>query len=76
MFEKMSAGKEEGTSYRTEVSYLEIYNERVKDLLNKNSSHNLKVRDHPTQGPYVQDLGQHLVLEYDQILQLMEKGNV
>jgi len=76
MFEKMSAGKEEGTSYRTEVSYLEIYNERVKDLLNKNSSHNLKVREHPTQGPYVQDLSKHLVLEYDQILQLMEKGNV
>ena len=44
MFHRMSAGKEEGTSYRTEVSYLEIYNERVKDLLKKNSTHNLKVR--------------------------------
>lgn len=43
MFNRMSAGKEEGTSYRTEVSYLEIYNERVKDLLKKNSTHNLKV---------------------------------
>ena len=43
MFNRMKAGKEEGTSYRTEVSYLEIYNERVKDLLKKNSTHNLKV---------------------------------
>ena len=43
MFNRMSAGKEEGTSYRTEVSYLEIYNERVKDLIKKNSTHNLKV---------------------------------
>lgn len=29
----MLTGKEQGASYRTEVSYLEIYNERVKDLL-------------------------------------------
>ena len=50
MFLKMA----EGTTYKVEVSYLEIYNERVKDLLKKNSSHNLKVREHPSQGPYVQ----------------------
>ena len=71
MFQRMV----EGTSYRTEVSYLEIYNERVKDLLEKNSSHNLKVREHPVQGPYVQDLSKHLVMEYKEILRLMEVGN-
>jgi len=75
MFERMTAGKEEGTSYRTEVSYLEIYNERVKDLLKKNSTHNLKVREHPSQGPYVQDLSKHLVVEYRDILRLMDQGN-
>jgi len=79
MFQRMSTGKEEGTSYRTEVSYLEIYNEKVKDLLNfnpkKTSSHNLKVREHPTQGPYVEDLSKHLVMEYRDILKLMEEGN-
>lgn len=71
MFKRMV----EGTKYRVEVSYLEIYNERVKDLLQKNSSHNLKVREHPTQGPYVQDLSKHLVGEYLEILRLMEQGN-
>ena len=71
MFERMV----EGTKYRVEVSYLEIYNERVKDLLQKNSTHNLKVREHPTQGPYVQDLSKHLVGEYLEILRLMEQGN-
>lgn len=75
MFERMTAGKCEGTSYRTEVSYLEIYNERVKDLLKKNSTHNLKVREHPSNGPYVQDLSKHLVIEYKEILRLMEEGN-
>jgi len=75
MFNRMKAGKEEGTSYRTEVSYLEIYNERVKDLLKKNSTHNLKVREHPSQGPYVQDLSKHLVVENRDLLRLMEEGN-
>ena len=55
LFQKMV----EGTKYRVEVSYLEIYNEKVKDLLKKGSTHNLKVREHPTTGPYVQDLSKH-----------------
>ena len=61
--------------FRTEVSYLEIYNERVKDLLRKNSEHNLKVREHPVTGPYVQNLSKHLVMDYNDILALMETGN-
>ena len=71
LFQKMV----EGTKYRVEVSYLEIYNEKVKDLLKKGSTHNLKVREHPTTGPYVQDLSKHLVGEYRDILRLMEQGN-
>lgn len=57
-------------SYRTEVSYLEIYNERVKDLLHRddgNTAHNLRVREHPQHGPYVSDLSRHLVSEYSHI---------
>ena len=52
MFDRMDAGKGEGTTYRTEVSYLEIYNERVKDLLSstEQQQHNLRVREHPTTG--------------------------
>lgn len=33
LFKKMDEGKAVETTYRTEVSYLEIYNERVRDLL-------------------------------------------
>ena len=36
---------------------MEIYNERVRDLLRPASSkqlHNLRVREHPTEGPYVE----------------------
>jgi len=37
-------------------SYLEIYNERVRDLLRRKSSqtYNLRVREHPKDGPYVE----------------------
>ena len=33
------------------------------------------MREHPSQGPYVQDLSRHLVVEYRDILRLMEQGN-
>lgn len=71
----MCQGKAKGTTYSTEVSYLEIYNERVKDLLTKDHSHNLKVREHPKQGPYVEGLSKHLVGDYPGILDVMNRGN-
>lgn len=75
MFNRMHQGKEIGTTYRTEVSYLEIYNERVKDLLKGNQTHSLRVREHPKQGPYVEGLSKHLVMDYDDIVGLMARGN-
>jgi hypothetical protein len=39
-------------------SFMEIYNEKVRDLLDSNSGknvvHNLKIREHPKDGPYVE----------------------
>ncbi|KAH0514643.1 Kinesin-like protein KIF16B [Microtus ochrogaster] len=65
-------------SFRTEVSYLEIYNERVRDLLRRKSSKtfNLRVREHPKEGPYVEDLSQHLVQNYSDVEELMDAGNI
>lgn len=78
LFLKMQVSKQSGSSFRTEVSYLEIYNEKVKDLLNSKCSeygNNLKVREHPKTGPYVQDLTKHLVTDYSDVQELMAKGN-
>ncbi|KAK2180712.1 hypothetical protein NP493_430g03035 [Ridgeia piscesae] len=74
LFEQMQESK---VTYRTEVSYLEIYNERVLDLLRgpKDQHQNLRVREHPKEGPYVQDLSKHLVVNYDNVQQLITKGN-
>ncbi|KAJ0173450.1 hypothetical protein K1T71_010599 [Dendrolimus kikuchii] len=76
LFSRVAAGKESGASYRTEVSYLEIYNERVKDLLATDAGHSLRVREHPKLGPYVQDLSKHLVSDYDDIQECMHRGNL
>ncbi|CAF0990027.1 unnamed protein product [Adineta steineri] len=69
--------------YTVEVSYMEIYCERVRDLLspkksqstNVGSSHNLRVREHPIMGPYVEDLSRLLVTSYDDISRLIDEGN-
>ncbi len=51
------------TTFSVEVSYMEIYNEKVRDLLNPRSKGGLKVREHPILGPYVEDLSA-LVVRY------------
>ncbi|WVR08515.1 hypothetical protein IAU60_005570 [Kwoniella sp. DSM 27419] len=62
-------------SYTVEVSYIEIYNEKVRDLLNPKNKGNLKVREHPSLGPYVEDLSKLLVENYGQMMTLMDEGN-
>jgi kinesin family protein 1 len=62
-------------SATVEVSYLEIYNERVRDLLNPKTKGNLRVREHPVMGPYVEDLAKLAVTSFEQIEGLMDAGN-
>ncbi|XP_051677982.2 stAR-related lipid transfer protein 9 isoform X3 [Oryctolagus cuniculus] len=65
------------SSCRIKVSFLEIYNERVRDLLKQSDqrkSYTLRIREHPEMGPYVQGLSQHLVTSYKQVIQLLEEG--
>lgn len=66
--------------YTVEVSYMEIYCERVRDLLSPKKSpttgsHNLRVREHPIMGPYVEDLSRLLVTSYEDISRLIDEGN-
>ena len=49
---------------------LEIYNERVQDLLipiAKRPREGLKIREHKTQGVYVEGLSKHPVSTYEMI---------
>ncbi|XP_052001171.1 stAR-related lipid transfer protein 9-like [Xyrauchen texanus] len=67
----------DGQSCRVEISFLEIYNERVRDLLRgveQKKPVPLRVREHPEKGPYVQGLSQHVVTDYKQAVDLLEVG--
>ena len=54
---------------------MEIYCERVRDLLNPKNTGNLRVREHPLLGPYVEDLSKLAVTSYPDIHELMDEGN-
>ncbi len=54
---------------------MEIYCERVRDLLNPNNNSNLRVREHPLLGPYVEDLSKLAVTSFEDINDLMNEGN-
>ncbi|XP_044263302.1 kinesin-like protein klp-20 [Tribolium madens] len=56
-------------------SYLEIYNEKVRDLLHKDDTCALRIRQHPKKGPYVQGLSSHPALDSSTLLRLLSTGN-
>jgi hypothetical protein len=47
----------------------------VRDLLNPKNTGNLRVREHPSLGPYVEDLSKLVVGSYDEMMTLMDEGN-
>ncbi|XP_035378233.1 kinesin-like protein KIF1B isoform X11 [Electrophorus electricus] len=75
LFEKINDSTDEDLSYSVEVAYMEIYCERVRDLLNPKNKGNLRVREHPLLGPYVEDLSKLAVTSYTDIADLMDAGN-
>ncbi|KAM9707994.1 uncharacterized protein stard9 [Menidia menidia] len=77
LFRAEHAFPDQQNSSRVEISFLEIYNERVRDLLRggeQKKRTSLRVREHPEKGPYVQDLSQHVVSDCKQALDLLEEG--
>ncbi|CAG0913138.1 unnamed protein product [Notodromas monacha] len=67
---------ESSDSSKVEVSYMEIYNERVHDLLDPYGHHQaLKVREHQILGPYVDGLSKAAVTSYEDVEMLIQEGN-
>ncbi|XP_034948147.1 kinesin-like protein KIF14 isoform X2 [Chelonus insularis] len=79
IFTRAAENKQFNTS--VEISYFEIYNEKIHDLLTTNSNQSgtkrapLKVREHPIFGPYVVDLSQHTVQNYEDLQMWLKVGN-
>uniref|UniRef100_A0AAR2JG55 Kinesin-like protein n=1 Tax=Pygocentrus nattereri TaxID=42514 RepID=A0AAR2JG55_PYGNA len=75
LFKRTAENTDPDLSFSVEVSYMEIYCERVRDLLNPKSRGPLRVREHPIMGPYVEDLSKMAVTNYSDIADLMDCGN-
>ena len=57
------------------VSYLEIYNEVIRDILSKKSQDKLQIRERPDVGVYVKDLMSFVVKNTEEMDKLMSVGN-
>uniref|UniRef100_A0AAQ5ZNA8 Kinesin family member 13Ba n=1 Tax=Amphiprion ocellaris TaxID=80972 RepID=A0AAQ5ZNA8_AMPOC len=76
LFERTQKEQREEESFTVEVSYMEIYNEKVRDLLDpKGGRQTLRVREHKVLGPYVDGLSRLAVASYKDIGSLMSEGN-
>ncbi|ROT73598.1 putative stAR-related lipid transfer protein 9 [Penaeus vannamei] len=57
------------------LSLVEIYNERVRDLLTGNDQgRHLRVREHPHTGPYVDGVTRHPITDTSEAWALLERG--
>ncbi|EQB78652.1 kinesin-like protein KIF17 isoform a [Camelus ferus] len=64
----------ENTKFLVRASYLEIYNEDVRDLLGADTKQKLEMKEHPEKGVYVKGLSMHTVHSVAQCEHIMETG--
>lgn len=78
LFERIEEEQNGSITYNVHVSYFEIYNEHVKDLLTPktNPPTYLKIRESKSDGVYVQNLTDEPVKCYEDIERLMKTGDM
>nr|XP_019567584.1 PREDICTED: kinesin-like protein KIF17 isoform X6 [Rhinolophus sinicus] len=64
----------ENTKFLVRASYLEIYNEDVRDLLGADTKQKLELKEHPEKGVHVKGLSMHTVHSVAQCERIMETG--
>ena len=77
IFKRIGENKDPQIHYEVEVSMLEIYNEKVQDLLvpiNKRPPTGLKIRESKALGVFVADLTKYPVSSYEEISNKMDEG--
>ena len=61
IFEAIETRCGENREFLVRASYLEIYNEEIRDLLSKNTQNRLELKESPDTGVYVRDLTSYVV---------------
>mmetsp|Transcript_46333 Transcript_46333/g.79913 ORF Transcript_46333/g.79913 Transcript_46333/m.79913 type:complete len:1029 (-) Transcript_46333:99-3185(-) len=77
IFQRIEETSSDDLTYKVETSMMEIYNEKIRDLLvdfNLQKTAPLKLRDSPKTGAYVEGLRKSPVSSYEQIQELMNRG--
>lgn len=83
LFQRIESNASPNISYSVRVSYFEVYNEHVRDLLvprqaehgPSQSVNYLKIRESPTEGPYIKDLTDAPVKNFAEIMRWMKVGD-
>ena len=75
LFERITSDTNELHSFRVEMSFYEIYNEKVYCLLDPSTNGTLRPREDPKAGPYVENLTSVEVTSYRQIAKCLKMGN-
>lgn len=77
IFQRISANTDKDKTYQVTVSMVEIYNERVQDLLvnpAKRPNEGLKIRENQTYGVYVEGMLKVAVNSFKEIERQMDEG--
>ncbi|XP_065531343.1 kinesin-like protein KIF14 [Lathamus discolor] len=80
LFSEIAQMDKQQVLYHLEMSFFEVYNEKIHDLLvfkaeSGQKKEPLRVREHPVLGPYVEGLTVNVVSSYSDIQSWLELGN-
>ncbi|KAM8818763.1 kinesin-like protein KIF14 [Rhynchonycteris naso] len=80
LFAQVAKRQTQEVRYHLEMSFFEVYNEKIHDLLvckgeNGQRKQPLRVREHPVSGPYVEALAVNVVASYCDVQGWLELGS-
>jgi len=74
IFEEIAVVSDSQRQFLIRASYLEIYNEEIRDLLSKDPKNRLELKESVDSGVYVKDLTSFVVKSVDEIDHVMQAG--
>lgn len=76
IFQRIQDCSDTGSQYLVRVSFLQIYNEKIYDLLSETSKDSLRIRETGDGGVFVDQLSEHVVKNKADIYQLLQTGKL